>query len=75
MPLATLSATAEKGTVTRATAADDPTPDLAALQVAGIDLAGVANQLLCQGIDTFMVPTQSLLDGIESKSKALLEQR
>jgi transaldolase len=75
MPRATLTATGEHGTVTRATAADDPTADLDALQTAGIDVAEVADQLLREGIDAFMVPMQKLLDGIETKLEAVLKNR
>jgi transaldolase len=72
MPLATLNAVAETGTVARATAADDPAAGLDALRAAGIDVGEVADQLLREGIDVFMVPMQKLLDGIESKRQALV---
>jgi transaldolase len=75
MPLATMTATAEGGVVTGATAAEDPTADLDALSSAGIDVGDVAEQLLREGIDAFMVPMQKLLDGIETKREAVLKGR
>jgi transaldolase len=71
MPLPTLQAAGREATVTGATAAQDPTPDLDALREAGIDMDDVTDKLLRDGIDAFMVPMQKLLDGIESKRAAL----
>ena len=67
MPMPTLEAARENGGVTGATAAEDPSADLAALADAGIDMDDVTDQLLREGIDAFMVPMQKLLDGVEAK--------
>jgi transaldolase len=71
MPMPTLEAAREQGGVEGATAAEDPSADLAALRDAGIDLADVTDKLLRDGIDAFMVPMQKLLDGIETKRTAI----
>jgi transaldolase / glucose-6-phosphate isomerase len=75
MPLATLTAAANEGEVTGATAAEDPTPDLDALRDAGIDLDDVTAKLLRDGIEAFVVPMNKLLDGIESKREAVVTGR
>ncbi|HWK28670.1 MAG TPA: transaldolase [Solirubrobacter sp.] len=67
MPLPVVQAAGAEGGVTGATAAEDPTADLAALAEAGIDMTDVTDQLLREGIDAFMVPMQKLLEGIEAK--------
>ena len=67
MPMAVVQAAGAEGGVTGATAAEDPSADLAALASAGIDLDDVTDQLLREGIDAFMVPMQKLLEGIEAK--------
>src|SRR3954454_19545422 len=71
MPMPTLEAAREQGGVEGATAAEDPSADLAALADAGIDMEDVTAQLLREGIDAFMVPMQKLLDGIEAKRTAI----
>jgi transaldolase len=71
MPTATLEAAREEGSVTGATAAEDPSADLEALAAAGIDLDDVTDLLLHDGIEKFMVPMQQLLDGIEAKRTAI----
>jgi len=71
MPMPTLEAARENGGVTGATAAEDPSADLAALAEAGVDLNDVTAKLLRDGIDAFMVPMQKLLDGIETKRTAI----
>jgi transaldolase len=71
MPMATLEAARSEGGVTGATAAEDPSADLAALAEAGIDLKDVTDKLLRDGIEAFMVPMQKLLDGIETKRTAI----
>jgi transaldolase / glucose-6-phosphate isomerase len=75
MPLATLQAAAGEGEVTGATAADDPSADLAALADAGIDLEDVTDQLLRDGIEAFVVPMNKLLSGIEAKREAIVTGR
>ena len=56
MPMPTLRGRRrDEGGVTGATAAEDPTADLAALADAGIDLDDVTDKLLRDGIDAFMV--------------------
>jgi transaldolase/glucose-6-phosphate isomerase len=75
MPLATLQAAAGEGEVTGATAAEDPSADLAALADAGIDLDEVTDQLLRDGIEAFVVPMNKLLSGIEAKREAIVTGR
>src|SRR5215218_7077469 len=75
MPLATLQAAAGEGEVTGATAAEDPSADLAALAEAGIDLDDVTDQLLREGIEAFVVPMNKLLTGIEAKREAIVTGR
>ena len=71
MPMPVLQAAGTQGEVTGATAAEDPSADLAALAEAGVDLSDVTDKLLRDGIDAFMVPMQKLLDGIETKRTAI----
>jgi transaldolase / glucose-6-phosphate isomerase len=75
MPLPTLQAAAGDGDVTGATAAEDPSADLAALADAGIDLDDVTDQLLRDGIEAFVVPMNKLLAGIEAKREAIVTGR
>ena len=70
MPLATLRAFADHGTVSGATAAVDPTADLEALEQAGIDMAKVTDELLVEGIEQFVGAMRQLLDGIERRRAA-----
>jgi transaldolase / glucose-6-phosphate isomerase len=65
MPLATLQAVADHGTVPGATARLDPSADLAALHAVGIDMAAVTEQLLDEGIDLFVQAMRELQAGIE----------
>ena len=65
MPLATLRAVADHGTVPSATARLDPSADLAALHAVGIDMAAVTEQLLDEGIDLFVQAMRELQGGIE----------
>jgi transaldolase len=65
MPLATLEAFADHGNITGPTAEHDPTPDLEALQEAGIDLRQVTDELLADGIDQFEDATVRLIGGID----------
>jgi transaldolase / glucose-6-phosphate isomerase len=75
MPLATLQAAAGEGEVTGATADIDPTPELAALRDAGIDLDDVTDKLLRDGIEAFVVPMNKLLAGMEAKREAIVTGR
>jgi transaldolase / glucose-6-phosphate isomerase len=75
MPLATLQAAAGQGEVTGATAAEDPSADLAALAEAGIDLDDVTDKLLRDGIEAFVVPMNKLIAGIEAKREAIVTHR
>jgi transaldolase len=71
MPLPTLMAARQSGEITGATAAEDPTADLDALREAGIDLDDVTDKLLRDGVDAFVTPMEKLLEGIDSKKKAV----
>jgi transaldolase len=73
MPLATLRAFADHGTVPGMTAEIDPGADLAALERAGIDMEKVTAELLVDGIDQFVASMNSLLDGIEQRRAAYAE--
>jgi transaldolase/glucose-6-phosphate isomerase len=75
MPLPTLQAAAGAAEVGGATAAEDPSADLAALREAGIDLDDVTAQLLRDGIEAFVVPMNKLLAGIEAKREAIVTGR
>jgi transaldolase/glucose-6-phosphate isomerase len=75
MPLPTLQAAAGAADVSGATAAEDPSADLAALREAGIDLDDVTAQLLRDGIEAFVVPMNKLLAGIEAKREAIVTGR
>ena len=75
MPLPTLTAAAHDGEVSGATAAQDPSADLAALANAGIDLDDVTAKLLRDGIEAFVVPMNKLIDGIEAKREAIVTGR
>ncbi|HMJ37043.1 MAG TPA: transaldolase [Baekduia sp.] len=71
MPMATLEAAADHSEATEPRVDLDPTPDLKALAEAGIDLDDVTDQLLREGVDAFVTPMEKLLEGIESKRKAV----
>jgi transaldolase/glucose-6-phosphate isomerase len=75
MPLPTLQAATGEGEVSGATAAEDPSADLAALAEAGIDLDDVTDKLLRDGIDAFVMPMNKLLSGIEAKREAIVTGR
>ncbi len=75
MPMATLLACAERLQVTGETIREDPTPVLAALAEAGIDMDDVTDTLLQAGIDAFVTPMQKLLAGIEAKREAIFTGR
>jgi transaldolase/glucose-6-phosphate isomerase len=75
MPMQTLLACAERLEVTGETAREDPTPVLAALAEAGIDMDDVTAKLLREGIDAFVTPMEKLLAGIEAKREAIFTGR
>jgi len=70
MPMATLQAFADHGTVPGMTAEIDPSADLAALEHAGVDMEKVTAELLVEGIDLFIGAMNNLLDGIEQRRTA-----
>ena len=72
MPLATLNAVADHGTVPGPTAEQDPTADLEALREAGIDMTQVTDELLVDGIKQFEVAMNGLLAGIDDRRQAVL---
>jgi transaldolase len=71
MPMATLDAARDHSEATGEEVLIDPTPDLKALADAGIDMTDVTDKLLSDGVDAFVKPMEKLLDGIESKRKAI----
>ncbi len=75
MPLATLNAVADHGTVARATAKIDPTAELNALQAVGIDMTAVTEKLLDDGITLFEAAMNSLLAGIDKARSAIVTGR
>lgn len=75
MPLATLNAVADHGTVPGATATLDAKPALDALAAAGIDMDAVTAQLLDEGIKLFEDAMASLLDGIDKTRAAVVTGR
>jgi len=74
MPLATLQAVADHGTVSGPTATHNPDEALKALQGAGIDLGEVTDELLDAGVKQFEDAMSRLLDGIEERRKSYKEQ-
>jgi transaldolase/glucose-6-phosphate isomerase len=75
MPMKTLLAVAERGTIVAGTAQQDAEPALAALAAAGIDIGDVTATLLEQGIAAFVAPMDKLLAGIESARQMVLTGR
>jgi transaldolase / glucose-6-phosphate isomerase len=75
MPLATLLAVADHGTVPGPTAEQDPTADLAALAQAGIDMNQVTDELLIDGVAQFEEAMSRLLAGIEERRAAVVTGR
>src|SRR3954453_6063179 len=71
MPVATLEAAAEQSEATGEEVKIDPAADLKALADAGIDMGDVTDKLLKDGVDAFVPPMEKLLDGIDSKRKAI----
>jgi len=74
MPLATLQAVADHGTVSGPTATHNPDETLQALERAGIDLDEVTTELLNAGVTQFEDAMSQLLDGIEERRKSYKEQ-
>ncbi len=75
MPLQTMMAMADHGTVTPGTAEQDPDPDLEALAEAGIDLRDVTDELLVDGVEQFDEAMSRLLAGIEERCAAVVTGR
>ncbi len=75
MPMQTLLSCAERLEVHGETVREDPTPVLAALAEAGIDMDEVTAKLLREGIDAFVTPMEKLLAGIEAKREAIFTGR
>ena len=75
MPLATLNAVADHGTVPGATARLDASADLAALAAAGIDMKAVTEQLLTEGITLFVDAMEGLIAGIDKSRQAVVTSR
>jgi transaldolase len=71
MPVATLEAARDHSEATEPRVTIDPSEDLKALADAGIDMTDVTDKLLRDGVDAFVTPMEKLLDGIESKKKAI----
>ncbi len=72
MPLATLLAVADHGTVPGLTGEEDPSADLAALADAGISLDEVTDELLVEGVEQFEEAMKRLLAGIEERRVAVV---
>ncbi|HLW94464.1 MAG TPA: bifunctional transaldolase/phosoglucose isomerase [Solirubrobacteraceae bacterium] len=75
MPMKTLLAVAERGTIVEDTARAEFAAELAALAAAGIDIDDVTDTLLEAGIAAFVTPMDKLLAGIESARQAILTGR
>jgi transaldolase len=71
MPIATLEAAGDHSEATEARVLADPGEDLKALADAGIDMDDVTDKLLRDGVDAFVTPMESLLEGIDAKRKAV----
>ncbi len=72
MPLPTLLAFADHGSVTGPTAEHDPSGDLDALAKAGISLEQVTDELLADGVKQFEEAMNRLLAGIEERRAAVV---
>jgi transaldolase/glucose-6-phosphate isomerase len=72
MPLPTLLAFADHGSVTGPTADHDPSADLDALAKAGISLGQVTDELLADGVTQFEEAMNRLLAGIEERRAAVV---
>jgi transaldolase len=71
MPVATLEAARDHLEATEPRVTIDPSEDLKALADAGIDMTDVTDKLLRDGVDAFVTPMEKLLEGIDSKRKAI----
>ncbi|MBV9818144.1 MAG: transaldolase [Solirubrobacterales bacterium] len=67
MPLSTLEAVGDHGTVSGPTAERNPDETLQALANAGIDMSEVTDELLVDGVKQFEDAMTRLLDGIEER--------
>jgi transaldolase/glucose-6-phosphate isomerase len=72
MPLPTLLAFADHGSVSGPTSEDDPSADLAALAEAGVDLDQVTDALLADGVAQFEQAMTRLLAGVEEQRAAVV---
>jgi len=72
MPLPTLLAAADHGTVPGITGEIDPSDDLRALADAGVDLNQVTEELLVDGVEQFEEAMKRLLAGIEERRAAVV---
>ncbi|MFY9264416.1 MAG: transaldolase [Solirubrobacterales bacterium] len=70
MPTKTLQAAAAISEVTAVTLDEDPTPVLTELAEAGIDMNAVTEQLLDEGIESFVHSLDGLIAGIERQRAA-----
>ena len=75
MPMATLNAAAEQSEIRGATADQDPSAELKALEDAGIDMGDVTKQLLTEAVDKFVEPFEKLIAGVESSKEAAVTGR
>ena len=75
MPMATLIAFADHGSVSGPTAEQDPSSDLKALADAGIDMNQVTDELLVDGVQQFEDAMNRLLAGIEERRSAVVTGR
>ena len=75
MPMPTLLAAAEQLEVRGATADQDPSAELAALDEAGIDMKDVTDKLLRDGIAAFVTPFDQLIAGVELAREGVVTGR
>jgi transaldolase/glucose-6-phosphate isomerase len=75
MPIATMNAVGDHGTIVEDTARIDATADLNALAAVGIDMTTVTEQLLEDGIDLFEAAMAGLLAGIDKARSAIVTGR
>ena len=75
MPLPTLLAVADHGSVPGPTGEEDPSADLIALAEAGVDLEQVTAELLVDGVQQFEEAMSRLLAGIEERRAAVVTGR
>ena len=75
MPMATLLAFGDHGSVSGPTAEQDPSADLKALADAGIDMKQVTDELLAEGVEQFEAAMRTLLAGIDERRAAVVTGR